>query len=122
MTLLQVAPPAPPSPDQVLVQQFPPFPHGTPAPWEVLPAPVFVLIVLGVVAGAVVILWPLVRAIARRIEGRGQDPAVLEELDHLRTRVADLEAHQGRMNELEERMDFAERLLARKAEPREIGP
>jgi hypothetical protein len=49
---------------------------------------------------------PIGRAIADRIRGRavasGTDPAVLEELDRLRQEMA----------ELQERVDFAERLLA----------
>jgi hypothetical protein len=35
----------------------------------------------------------------------------------LRSRVHELESHQGRFAELEERLDFAERLLARHREP-----
>ncbi|MFZ5625358.1 MAG: hypothetical protein ACOY71_13195 [Gemmatimonadota bacterium] len=54
---------------------------------------------------------PLGKAIADRIGGRTEappemPPEVLAELDELRTRVA----------ELEERMDFSERLLARNRE------
>ena len=49
---------------------------------------------------------PIGRAIADRIRGRpvasGTDPAVLEELDRLRQE----------MTELQERVDFAERMLA----------
>lgn len=37
-------------------------------------------------------------------------------LDELRTRVAELEAERGRVAELEERLDFAERMLARQSE------
>ncbi len=59
----------------------------------------FVLIVAFIVAG--VILGPLIKAQARRIEGRQVDPSLAGELEHLRARVA----------ELEERVDFSERLL-----------
>jgi hypothetical protein len=55
------------------------------------------------------------RALADRIRGSsagGQpDPALLEEVDRLRIEVA----------ELQERMDFAERMLAAKKEPDRLG-
>ena len=118
--LLQTPAPLPP-PDPVIIGQFP-FPEAQRAPWEVLPPAVTLLIFVAVVGGAVMIFWPLMRAIARRIEGKVKgDPALLEEIDHLRARVADLEAMQIRMGELEERVDFTERLLAQKGEARELG-
>ncbi|HTS89073.1 MAG TPA: hypothetical protein VMG41_11325 [Gemmatimonadales bacterium] len=50
---------------------------------------------------------PVGRAIAERIRGKSAqpetDPAVLDELEHLR----------GELTELQERVDFAERLLTR---------
>lgn len=53
---------------------------------------------------------PVGKAIADRIRGRtldpGPDPAVYEELERLR----------GEMAELEERVDFTERLLAKQPE------
>jgi hypothetical protein len=118
--LLQTPAPLPP-PDPVIVGQFP-FPEAAPrAPWEVLPPAVTLLIFVAVVAGAVAVFWPLMRAIARRIEGKVKaDPALLEEIDHLRARVGDLEGMQQRMAELEERVDFAERLLAQKSDAREL--
>lgn len=42
----------------------------------------------------------------------GPGPDVLAELDDLRMRVGDLEADRARLLEVEERIDFAERLLA----------
>jgi hypothetical protein len=61
---------------------------------------------------------PLVKAIARRIESRhlSPDPALLAELEDLRTRLAELEQQQTRVHELEERIDFTERLLAQQRE------
>jgi Tfp pilus assembly protein PilO len=119
MTLLQT--PAPLPPDPVIIGQFP-FPDPQRAPWEVLPPAVTLLIFVAVVGGFVAVFWPLMRAIARRIEGKVKaDPALLEEIDHLRARVGDLEAMQVRMTELEERVDFTERLLAQKGEARELG-
>jgi hypothetical protein len=61
------------------------------------------------------LLLPLVRAWGRRIEGGAADPALLDELSHLRERVAELDNSVGRMHELEERLDFAERLLTQRA-------
>jgi hypothetical protein len=105
---------APPSPDVVVV-------GGGSAPWEALPPQVFLLMVIAIVAGAVMIFAPLVRAWARRIEGTSVEKA-RGELADLRERVEGLEqrglttgevdASYRRMYELEERVEFVERLLA----------
>jgi hypothetical protein len=102
-------PPMPPMPDVI----FPPWPGFMP-PWMVLPPPVIVLCVLGICAAAAFILHPLFRAIGRRIEGRVVDPALQLEVEELRERVRDLESVHSRYAELEERLDFAERLLAQR--------
>jgi hypothetical protein len=60
----------------------------------------------------VVILWPLIRAWARRIE-QGGVAATEAELEALRERVRVLEEMQPRMMELEDRVEFAERVLVR---------
>lgn len=79
-------------------------------------AAVFVIIMVGIAAG-VLILWPLVRAWARRIEGKGQaDPVLLDEMDQMRHRLGQLEDLPHRVAELEERAEFAERLLAQQRE------
>ena len=44
-----------------------------------------------------------------------------EELEHLRERVADLEYSGRRFEELEERVDFAERLLAETGHPARVA-
>ncbi len=73
--------------------------------------------VVGAVAAMVALRGPLGRAIANRIQGipPGQEglppPELLNELDELRARVA----------ELEERMDFSERLLAQSRELERSG-
>ena len=114
-------PPTPPAPPTVIVQGpdlLPPF-------WMTLPPQVTVLIVLAVVAGCVVVLYPLMRALGRRIEGRtpGTDLALRGEVDQLRARVGELEALQHRVMELEERVDFAERLLSQRREVERLpGP
>ena len=66
----------------------------------------------------------IVLAIRRRVAlGRSaREPAELDaRLEYLEQRVADLEAGQDRMMELEERLDFAERLLARSPEAPRLG-
>ena len=70
--------------------------------------------ILGFVA-----LGPIGRALARRIEGKAVDPGGLHEL---RDRLADLEGVRSHVAELEERLDFAERLLAQRSEPARLGP
>jgi hypothetical protein len=56
---------------------------------------------------------PVGKAFADRIRGRGMapDPEVLAELDQLRQDV----------NELQERLDFTERLLAQQRDPAQLG-
>jgi hypothetical protein len=90
----------------------------TPPPWVMMDPPAMVLMALGFFAAVALITWPLVRAIARRIEGKAgrPDPALVAELDELRSRVTELEQQQVRFHEIEERLDFAERLLARQRE------
>jgi NADP-dependent 3-hydroxy acid dehydrogenase YdfG len=57
------------------------------------------------------------KAIARRIEGKGApDPALAERIEELEHRLADMEQDRLRVAELEERLDFAERLLAKAPE------
>jgi DNA-binding HxlR family transcriptional regulator len=58
----------------------------------------------------------LIRALARRIEGR-TDRVLQQQVDELEQRVSELSQREYRMAELEERLDFAERLLAQRAEP-----
>lgn len=115
---------------QVVVDQVPPIPDPVivnlpQPPWETLPPSVFLLIVVAVVAGAVFILGPLARAIARRIEG-GTAPQLRAEVADLRARLEMVEQHalhggaldvsDQRMYELEERVEFVERLMSRGGE------
>lgn len=116
-------PPAPPPlpefqiPDPVIVHDFP-----TPPPWVTLPPQMTVMIVVAFLAASAVILYPLMRAIGRRIEGRATaDPALRAEVEQLRARLGDIESLQHRVMELEERLDFAERLLAQRREPERLG-
>lgn len=57
-------------------------------------------------------------AIRRSPSDQADGAARVEELEQ---RVAELEAGQYRMMEIEERLDFAERLLTRDAEARKLG-
>ena len=72
------------------------------------------MVVLLVTAAVTIVLWPLARALARRLEGRaGLTPALQQDLEDMHHRLADVDGLQQRVSELEERLDFAERLLAR---------
>ena len=94
--------------------QTPPYqrPDNLPPEWV---AP-FLAVVILICIGAW-LLMPLIRAWAKRIEARGHDAASSEELIQIRERLAELELSEVRMHELEERLDFAERLLAQRNEP-----
>jgi hypothetical protein len=72
-----------------------------------------VTIVVFALLAATIILWPVMRALARRLEGRAVDPALRDEVDRLQHRLEEMDALQVRVGELEDRLDFAERLLTR---------
>ena len=76
-----------------------------------------VVLLLGVGLILAALIWPLIKAIARRIEGGAANAEVQAELEGLRDRVRQLEEMQPRMLELEERVDFAERIVAKGREP-----
>jgi hypothetical protein len=66
--------------------------------------------IVALVAAGVIFRGPLGKALARRLEGgaaQGDPDATMHALEEMR----------GRMAELEERVDFAERLLAQSREP-----
>ena len=105
--LMQTTPttPMPPDMPQVMVHQT--------GWWDTLPPEAAVTIIIVLIAGMVVIAWPIARAFARRIEGKArEDPALRGEMEQLRARLAELEALQVRLSDLEERVDFTERVLA----------
>jgi len=108
--LLQVAIPPP---------QLPPLPPQ--ADPNVLSAQtqesiLIALVIIVISAGVVFLLKPLVQAFARRVEGRGAGAALQGEVDALRQQVSDLDPLRDRVHELEERMEFTERLLAQRRE------
>jgi len=65
--------------------------------------------------------FTVVRGLARRIEAKSAPatPAP-EELQAIHERLAETEALEARVAELEERLDFAERLLAQQREPERL--
>lgn len=78
-----------------------------------------VIALMAVVAGFVVVLFPLVRALAERIRPRASDAGVREELQALREDLlAELQQTRREIGDLNERIDFTERLLVKKAEQR----
>lgn len=79
--------------------------------------PLVLMIVVAALAASVIILWPIVRAFARRLEGKAGDPALRAEMEQLHARLGEVETLQTRVADLEERLDFAERLLAQNREP-----
>jgi hypothetical protein len=78
--------------------------------------PAAVIIVIAILSTALLIMWPVMRALARRLEG-GASKELLLEVDGLRGRIQQLEDGHARMAELEERLDFAERMLAQSRDP-----
>jgi hypothetical protein len=77
---------------------------------------VITVVITIAIAGTIVLRGPLGRALARAIEvgaGGGRSPDDEARVAQLEQRVAELEVGQGRVAELEERLDFAERMLAR---------
>ena len=98
--------------------QIPPPPPGPPFDPNMIwmsdnGPPAIVMIVLLSLVAATVILWPIMRAIGRRLEGKSApDPALRAEVEQLQQRLGEVDHLQHRVNELEERIDFTERLLA----------
>lgn len=79
----------------------------------------FVIAMLTVIT---IILGPIAWGLARRL-GRKPDPdsALREEVEQLHTRLAEMDSLQSRLIELEERVDFTERLLAQAQQPARLG-
>ena len=109
----------------MLVQGLPPIPNPPSIPVDPnmiltsMDSPAIVMIVLLVMTACTIVLWPLARALARRLEGRGgQDTSALRgEVEQLQHRLGEVDQLQVRIAELEERLDFTERMLAQSREP-----
>jgi Tfp pilus assembly protein PilO len=110
MLLLQGVPPVPPTPPT------PPFDPNLIFLNDGGP-PTVLLIIIAALTAAVIILWPLMRAFGRRLEGKTGDSALRAEVEQLQQRAAEIEVLQQRVSELEERVDFTERLLAQAHDP-----
>ena len=82
-----------------------------------MPEEVVFLFVLTII-GSSVLLFPLVRALAERIRPRSIDAAgVKEELQMLREDLlAEIQQARREIGDLGERVDFTERLLAKKSQ------
>ena len=79
-----------------------------------MPLEVFLISIAGIVGTVMTLRGPIGRALAARIEGRRPpDHDRLAELEELRPRVLILEEGQTHLAELQERVEFAERVLAR---------
>jgi hypothetical protein len=111
--ILTQAPPAPPVP--------PPHPFDPNLIFMNDGGPFALLIVLAALTAAVIILWPLMRALARRLEGKAGDPALRAEVEQLHARINEVDALHHRIEELEERVDFTERLLAQATPQGRVG-
>jgi Tfp pilus assembly protein PilO len=110
MILLQAIPPVPPMP--------PSIPFDPNVFLMNADAPALVMITLLVMTAITIVLWPLARALGRRLEGRGAvDAALRGEVEQLQHRLGEVDSMQVRLAEMEERLDFAERLLAQSREP-----
>jgi hypothetical protein len=107
----------------MLVQQTPappPVPESVLSVSGTLEDIAAVVLLLGVGLIIAALIWPLIRAVARRIEGGAAGAEMQAELDTLRERVRQLEDIPPRMAELEERLDFAERIAAQRREPDQL--
>lgn len=76
-----------------------------------------VVLLLGVGLILAALIWPLIRAIARRIEGGAVGVQLQAEVDALRERVRQLEEVAPRMADLEERLDLPSGSWLRLASP-----
>ena len=69
------------------------------------------------IIGSTVLLFPLVRALAERIRSKNVDAGVREELQVLREDLlAEIQQARREIGDLGERIDFAERLLAKRSQ------
>jgi hypothetical protein len=108
MSLL-IQTPAPPAPPELPVIVQGPDPN-----WiipQVIEGIAIAVIAIAVTIAAVKIFGPVFAAWARRLEGRGGESLLREEIDQLRQEVGEVDALRARIGELEERVDFTERLL-----------
>ena len=113
--MLQGVPPTPPTPPT------PPFDPNLFFMSDGGP-PIVLLIVIAALTAMVLILWPIMRAFGRRLEGKGTgDAALRADVEQLHHRLGEVDTLHSRVAELEERVDFTERLLAQAQQPARLG-
>lgn len=80
-------------------------------------------IILFIVGGVVLMKWATARIARHELQSGGMDPNERDQiLEDVQARLGELEQLKQRMSELEERVDFAERLLAKPREGLRLGP
>ena len=72
---------------------------------------------IAAVLAVVMLLRPAINAWAKRIGGETANPNLSAEIAEIHERLAELEQRNTRLQEVEERLDFAERLLAQRNDP-----
>lgn len=84
------------------------------------------IMALGAMTVTYKLLHPIMLGIGKRLAGQAgtADPRLLEEMEEMRARLHVLEEERHRVLELEDRLDFTERLLLqqREAEPSRLAP
>jgi hypothetical protein len=81
-----------------------------------MPPEVVFLSTLAIV-GSALLLFPLVRALAERVRPRGVEAGVREELQMLREDIlGEIQQARREIGDLSERVDFTERLLAKRSQ------
>ncbi len=116
LTLLQQAPLPPVPPTDPVVAQAPTPPPDIPpevVAWlQGIPPQLVLIVILAVLAMGAGLLFVLVRGIARRLEGGANIRELRAEVEAMRQRLAEIEDGGTRIADLEERLDFSERVLA----------
>jgi len=85
----------------------------------------FLVMVLSFTGAAVTVIWTVTLAIGRlKRLAQSANPDVLssEDLEEIRARLAELEHRELRIEEIEERLDFMERVLGRAQESKKPLP
>ncbi|HEY6222803.1 MAG TPA: hypothetical protein VIW26_03395 [Gemmatimonadales bacterium] len=85
----------------------------------------FLVMLLAFTGAAVTVLWTIVAAIGRvkRMGGGspGQNQLSAEEIDAIRAWLAEQDHRDVRVEQLEERLDFVERMLGRSRDAQRLG-
>lgn len=76
-----------------------------------------------VAAGIVMVRFSISKIRQRELKSSGADPTERDQiLEDVQVRIRELDQLKQRMSELEERVDFAERLLTKQREGPRLGP